>query len=126
MKQITREWIEQADRDLAMAIRESKVRREPNLRQACFLCHESAEKFLKGCLIEAGAEFPRTHDLGRLLDLLTPSNVFAEAWRQQLSVLDAFSVNVRYPEGTVLPSDVHIAIRAAKFIRNQVRTYLGE
>ncbi|MBI5060314.1 HEPN domain-containing protein [candidate division KSB1 bacterium] len=124
MKQVAREWIEQADRDLSMAIRESRVRRAPNLRQACFLCHESAEKFLKACLIEAGIAFPRTHDLTLLLDLLIPHNPMAESWREQLLVLSAFSVNVRYPEGRVLPSDIRIAIRAAKFVRHQVRAYL--
>ena len=36
-----------------------------------FHCQQAAEKLLKAMLSEAGAPFPRTHNLRFLLDLLT-------------------------------------------------------
>jgi HEPN domain-containing protein len=39
---------------------------------ACFHCQQSAEKYLKARLEEAGIMSPRTHDLKNLLPLLLP------------------------------------------------------
>jgi len=71
---------------------------EPLAEIIAFHAQQAVEKALKGFLISRKCfDFPKTHDLGRLLDL-------AESFEPELSSLDAiieltpFAVEMRYPE----------------------------
>ena len=65
----TRRWIRYAEEDLSTA--ESMVSREDSYpRHICWLAQQAAEKILKAGLINCGLEFPYTHDLDRLRDIL--------------------------------------------------------
>lgn len=68
MKPRTIEWIERAEGDWTMATRESQAT-NPIWNGICFLSQQSAEKYLKAYLEEAGTAFPKTHDLVVLLNL---------------------------------------------------------
>jgi len=59
-----------AKSDLAVA-RSSKVE-EILFGTLCFHCQQAAEKALKAVLLKHGAEFPPTHSIKLLLELLPP------------------------------------------------------
>ena len=72
MKPITREWIDKAEGDWTSAGLLYRARKQPNYDAACFHSQQSAEKYLKARLVEAGITFSKTHNLIALLALATP------------------------------------------------------
>jgi hypothetical protein len=70
MKPITLEWIAKAEGDFAIVEREARARKNPNYDGLCFHAQQCAEKYLKARLTEAGIDFPKTHVLATLLDLV--------------------------------------------------------
>lgn len=72
MKAATRDWIAKAEDDFLAAQTLARRRKKPFHDQVCFHCQQSAEKYLKGRLEEAGIHYPKTHDLDKLLQLVMP------------------------------------------------------
>ncbi|OGV59606.1 MAG: hypothetical protein A2X45_05075 [Lentisphaerae bacterium GWF2_50_93] len=77
--------------------RESRVRKQKNHDAVCFHAQQCCEKYLKACLLKAGKEPKKIHDLSALLEqviLLQPEwNVF----RTDMAWLTQFGVSFRYP-----------------------------
>lgn len=69
MKPITREWIDKAEADWNSAGRLARARKHPDYDGACFHAQQSAEKYLKARLVEAGINFSKTHNLIALLTM---------------------------------------------------------
>jgi len=65
-------------------------------RQVCFFGQQSAEKALKAILILLNIEFPFTHDLDRLRDLI-PDGWRVKAKHPDLAGLTVWAVEARYP-----------------------------
>ena len=86
MKKATREWLRKAENDCRLAATIKNVN-EPFHDQVCFLCQQSAEKYLKALLEELGQHIPKTHDLEHLLMPVAPvpSNAAITAPRIALS-----------------------------------------
>ena len=93
MKQLTREWIVKAEGDFALVKREARVRASPNYDAVCFHAQQCAEKYLKARLCEARLEFPKTHDLNALLDIIIPLESRWELYRPDLVFLTDFAVS---------------------------------
>lgn len=72
MKPETAEWVEKAEGDFRTAVREKNSAEYPNYDAACFHAQQCAEKYLKARLVEAGKDFPKTHDLSAILNLVLP------------------------------------------------------
>ncbi len=72
MKPSTREWVKKAEADYQLALALSRRRKVTFHDHACFACQQSAEKYLKARLEEAGIVSPKTHDLKLLLKLVAP------------------------------------------------------
>src|SRR5437588_10485897 len=120
MQNITQEWLDKAEADFITAEREPRAQ-PPNYDAAAFLAQQSAEKYLKGRLIEASVKFPKTHDLGALLDLILP---FEPSWRHLRAELDALTslgIEVRYPGTSADQKDAAEAVRVAGAVRSVVR-----
>jgi HEPN domain-containing protein len=67
------------------------------LEELCFGAQQAAEKAIKGVFVHLGEAFPYTHDLEKLLSLLSQKGVrVPEAiWRAQ--GLTPFAFELRYP-----------------------------
>lgn len=89
------EWLKFAEDDLAAARR---LIGDPTLppRLACFHAQQAAEKALKAVLVAAGTPIPRTHDL-LALTLLIPHQLRIDLESADLSLLDPWAVDARYP-----------------------------
>lgn len=82
-----------AEHDLIAA---EKLLRGGPLDVACFHAHQAVEKYLKAYLQANALEFPRTHDLDALLDLLLQVTDLFEGYRAQLEPFLSYAVQLRY------------------------------
>lgn len=90
------EWLEFAESDLALARLASQAE-TIRAEHVCFHAQQAAEKAIKAVLRARGVEFPLTHDLELLLDLLEECGVrLPEKVRAAVS-LTPYAVETRYP-----------------------------
>jgi HEPN domain-containing protein len=87
-------WIDYAKSDLALA----RHGRGPEIRLGalCFHCQQAAEKALKAILLKQKVEFPPTHSIKVLLDLL-PSPLSPTPEIIEAAQLSNYAIKGRYP-----------------------------
>lgn len=125
MKPLSLEWISKAEGDIATARRELRARVAPNYDSACFHSQQTAEKYLKARLFEAGVAIPRTHSLTALLDLSLPIEPHWELHRETLAILSAYAVGFRYPGEEADRAMAKEALAMAEAFRRASRISLG-
>ena len=86
-----------AEGDFAIVEREARARKNPNYDGLCFHAQQCAEKYLKARLSEADIDFPKTHVLATLLDMVLVVEPLSEPLREHLIFLTTFAVTFRYP-----------------------------
>jgi HEPN domain-containing protein len=120
MKRATREWIGKAEDDYRVAelIAGSKKR---FYDQTCFLCQQSAEKYLKALLEELGISIQKTHELEKLIDKLIPVYPSLRPLRRGLKFLTNFSVDIRYPGDNATKRQATAALRWAGKVHKACR-----
>lgn len=123
MNPLTLEWIQKAEEDYTTI---EWLQQAPtlNYNMLCFLSQQCAEKYLKAWLQEADIPFTRTHDLGKLLDLITPTHPGWHSWRHDVSELSKYAVITRYPGGSATPRDTEQAMQTCAEVRQAVRSEL--
>jgi HEPN domain-containing protein len=101
------------------------------VRGAVFHAQQAAEKFLKAVLVWHQVEFPKTHDIGRLTDLLkTVDSGLADRVREA-SALTPYAVEARYPSDVPEPTlaeareALSIATRVRDSVLGQLAPVLG-
>src|SRR4051794_39486160 len=124
MKRSTAAWVRKAEADYQFAARAAR-RSEPFHDQLCFLCQQSAEKYLKALLEEGGRPIPRTHSLRDLLAILLPRYPSLHSFDRGLRFLTRFAVGTRYPGDTATKRQAASALRWAELVRSACRACLG-
>lgn len=126
MTPAVREWVEKAEGDWTVALRESQVRRKPVHSAVSFHAQQCAEKYIKATLAHAGVAVPRVHDLLALQALAVTVCLSLGGIRAgRLASLSRAAVEYRYPGGRVTRRMSEAAMRTAKGIRALARTALG-
>ncbi|MCK4850342.1 MAG: HEPN domain-containing protein [Phycisphaerae bacterium] len=123
--EIVRQWISKAQTDLAAA--EVLILRDPPLPYpACFHAQQAAEKYLKAFLTWQQVEFPRTHALGELLDLVSQADKDLAASLSGVTGLNPYGVEVRYPGDIPEPNrqQAEEALELAQSVRKAVLSAL--
>ncbi|MCE5191920.1 MAG: HEPN domain-containing protein [Actinomycetia bacterium] len=87
-------WLAYAEEDLATA--RMIMDADGPLRQACTLAQQAAEKALKAALVIDNQDPPRSHNLGRILRLLS-DDWSVKRLGLHLGVLSEWAVASRYP-----------------------------
>ena len=103
-RDLVRQWITKADQDFAAA--EIILQNGLQLQFViAFHAQQAVEKYLKAILVRHQVYFPKTHDIGKVLDLLGMCEPTVAAALQEATLLTPFGVEVRYPGDTpeVLP-----------------------
>ncbi len=115
------EWVAKAEEDFLAA---STL--DPDLLASvvCFHCQQSAEKYLKAALARCGAPTHRTHNLIVLNDIVAERDQEFASLYDELSILNPYSVVVRYPGVEVTPQDAQQALQAASRLRERIRRLL--
>ena len=125
MKPITAEWIEKAEEDWVSLLRSYRARKEPSYNVACFHAQQCAEKYLKARLVEAGAVFPKTHDLALLLTLVQPIEPGWGILQPELDTLNKYAIAYRYPGQSATKADAKEAVKDCRTVRQTIRTSFG-
>ena len=116
---LLREWVEKADADLEAAEKLApSVATSIRLREIVgFHCQQTVEKYLKVLLTFYQVEFPKTHEIDRLLALVSGANPEAADALGGTRWLGPFGVDIRYPgdAAEMLPGD---EIRAMEIARS--------
>jgi HEPN domain-containing protein len=118
-------WAEKAENDLLNAGHTLKMKSNCPFDTICFHSQQCAEKYIKALLICHSIDFPKTHDLAELVDIL-PKYLEIGVDVDELSTLNSYSVSVRYPgfEEPLTRSDATKALSIAKKIRNTIKDLL--
>ena len=88
-------WLRFSEEDLSVAVR--LISGAPTApRHACWLSQQAAEKALKAALVLDEVEFPFTHDLDALRNLLPGSWSVRDTY-PDLAELTEWAVETRYP-----------------------------
>jgi HEPN domain-containing protein len=97
-------------------------------RDYCFPLQQDAEKYLKAFLVSLQIEFPKTHDLEELLELLTPVRPDVAAMLEGIEVLNPFGVKIRYPGDfpELLPGQEQIVFDLANRTREAIMAQLQQ
>lgn len=102
---------------------------QPHLppRQSCWYAQQSAEKALKAVLIVLEIDFPRTHDLNVLRNLV-PDSWHLKAAHLDLASLTEWAAEARYPSDMpeATNADASKAVEQARTIWTSVSTTLAE
>lgn len=124
MREITKEWVFKAEGDFRSAEALLYQIEIPEIDTACFHCQQCAEKYVKAFLVEHSVDFPRYHDLVRLLALCLTVDESFEKIRDNLRRLENYGVIIRYPGLTVPLEMAHEAFENAGRVRAFVRKKL--
>ena len=92
------------------------------LSTVCFHSQQAAEKYLKAFLTYHQIEFPKTHDIDELLDLVAPTDSKLSRSLRDVIVLTSYGVDVRYPGDflNVTGRNAQEAIQMAEKVRRLV------
>ncbi len=123
---LVQQWLDKAEADLQAA--ETLFSHNPPLRYpACFFSQQAAEKYLKALLTHHNVEFPKTHVIGKLLDLLASADAPLALSLAGVTALSPYSVEIRYPGDMPEPTVVEAqeALRLTHLVREAVLAALG-
>jgi HEPN domain-containing protein len=90
-----RQWLERAEKDFNLA-RHLAAERHSYLEAIAFHSHQTAEKLLKGFLVFHQVDFPKTHNLGELLDLVATRDPALAVELADITALNPYGVEYRY------------------------------
>ncbi|HYV27017.1 MAG TPA: HEPN domain-containing protein [Candidatus Eisenbacteria bacterium] len=125
MKTATRDWVRKAEHDYLAAVDLARRRKQPVYDAVCFHAQQSAEKYLKARMEEAGMSIPRTHDLEDLLNQLLSIEPRWATFRAASQTLSDFAVDFRYPGQSATKAQALQALADCKSLRREVRSKLG-
>ena len=87
----------------------------------CNLCQQAAEKYLKCFLFYKGIEYPRIHDLPKLLKLCIDISDDFTAFIKKCGFLNKYGIMPKYPNDLqIIDDDVKMSIKFAKEIQEFV------
>jgi HEPN domain-containing protein len=119
------EWIKKAEDNHISALDLAKRRRNSVPDVVCNHCQQCAEKYVKALLVRHQIEFPKTHDLPELGDLLIAVEPDIRLMADYLHALNPYGIDIRYPGSAATIAEAKEAIKAMKAIRKFVRAKLG-
>ena len=120
-RKLVAQWLHKADTDLAVA-GELLSSEHDFFYPACFHCQQAAEKYLKGLLTWHQVEFPKTHVIGDLLDLLATADAPLAESLADATALNPYGVEVRYPGDSPEPgrAEAAVALKLAMKVHDAV------
>ena len=125
LRELVLQWLSKAAADFDAA--EQLCAQGDRFREIiAFHCQQAVEKYLKALLVRHQIEFPKTHDIAKLLDRVATVNANMAESLRDADVLTPFGVDVRYPSDApeLLPGGETEVIDMARRVRDSVMTSL--
>ncbi|MFQ5705484.1 MAG: HEPN domain-containing protein [Gemmatimonadales bacterium] len=93
---------------------------------AAFHAQQAAEKLLKAVLVWHQVEFPKTHDIGRLVELVYSADPPLADRTREAAALTPYGVEARYPGDLCEPTlgEARLAMTLAERVRDAVLQHL--
>jgi len=88
-------WVQRAYRNLRLA--EKGQGKDILLEDLCFNAQQAVEKALKAICLCKGQEFPKTHSITRLKDLVESTGIKVPEQIKSADFLTQYAVEARYP-----------------------------
>jgi HEPN domain-containing protein len=125
MEELVQQWLQKADEDLAVA-RHLIGAGSFSLAAVAFHSQQAAEKFLEAFLVHRQIEFPKTHEMGKLLDLVAQADSQLAASLGAARTLTPYGVDIRYPDDfpDITPDAARAAADLASMVGLSVKTAL--
>lgn len=122
---VVREWIYKADNDLKNASHTLKISKGCPTDTICFHAQQCVEKYLKAFLVSMGTDFPKTHDIERLVILL-PGKIWLKLSVMEQRLLTNYATATRYPGNTenISPEEAKQSVKIARRVRKELRGFL--
>jgi len=126
-QELVRQWLARADEDLETA-KFLFANQSYFFTAICFHCQQATEKYFKAYLTRQQIEFPETHDLGLLLDLIASADSSLAASLREVVVLNPYGVEIRYPGEApeITREDAEKAISLANRLKEAISLSLKE
>jgi HEPN domain-containing protein len=126
LRELVLQWLDKAALDFEAA--EQLSTQGGRFREVvAFHCQQAVEKYLKALLVRRQVEFPKTHDIAKVLDrVATTVDANIAASLRDADALTPFGVEARYPSDApeVLPGGEIEALSMARVVRDAVMTSL--
>jgi HEPN domain-containing protein len=122
-----RQWADKAEQDLRTAEQLLNIEEDCPFDHVTFHAQQCAEKYLKALLVERDTDFPRTHSLRILIQLLEVGGLPAGLDVNAVLSLTPYAVESRYP-GDYAPierSEATVAVGVARQVREAIRTVIA-
>ena len=121
---VVRGWLRKAESDLVAV---DATLNAGSFDAACFHAQQAAEKYLKAYLTHAGAEFPFTHNLAKLVELCVAVDASFDSLLPAAEPLTPFATQSRYDSEFWPEEEVALDARSsAKQIRDFVLARLPD
>jgi len=125
--ELLQEWLDKGNNDLRSAEYLSTMQYPTPDEIICYLCQQSAEKYLKSFLVLNDIEPPRIHHLKELMEMCGQLNNNFYVLLPQLDILKVYAVLPSYPNELGITNEhVKIAIKYAKIVQEFVLKAIDE
>ncbi len=122
--EVAREWISKAENDLKTAAHVLKLGEHSPTDSVCFHAQQCVEKYVKAVLVLAGTDFPKTHDLERLI-AMCPKSLRPSLSAAEQALLTEYATGARYPGwGEIRLAEARKAVSLARRVRKELRAVL--
>ena len=124
-REFVRQWLRKGLADLAAARHLLSGGAELSYG-AAFHAQQAAEKFLKAALVWHQVEFPKTHDMSRLVDLVHTADPPLADLTREATALTPYGVEARYPGDLAEPDpeEARQAVALTERVREAVLQHL--
>lgn len=122
---VAKEWIIKAENDLKTSSYLLKMSKDCPLDAVCFHAQQCVEKYLKAFLVVKGIDFPKTHDIERLVSML-PDSIWLKLSIEEQRRLTDYATVTRYPgdyEAIQILEAKH-SFTLARRVRKEIRSLL--
>jgi HEPN domain-containing protein len=117
-------WAAKAENDLKNAAHTLKLGKGCPTDTVCFHAQQCVEKYLKALLVCEGVDFPKTHDLEPLMDLL-PVSMRPKLSVEEQAKLTEYATGARYPGWEEISlAEARRAVALARRVRGELRKRL--
>lgn len=122
---VVRQWVVKAENDLKNAEHTLTMGEDCPLDTVCFHAQQCAEKYIKALLCYLSIDFPKSHDLGEMTQLLPPDISSPLTVLEQERLTDYATVT-RYPGDwePITREDAGAAVALARKVREAVQARL--
>ena len=119
------QWVQKAEHDFINARHTLGMGNNCPYDTVCFHAQQGAEKYIKALLSSLSIDFPKVHDIGRLIHLL-PDRVKLSITVAEQELLTSYAIITRYPgdEESLTRADAKRALSIARKIRQTVAKHL--